>query len=127
MGLLIGWGVAMSEAGPPILPTLPPMTLADELRAKIVTAEGNPDCLHCQLSAVIDGHMQATWGGKVHAMVVAAALSEIVGDLLSPAPKAAQPRLLGRIIGLIGERLGLTASVSFADDGRPAVDTPKVH
>ena len=71
------------------------------LKDLTVARGGHPDCLHCRLSTLVGLYFETRPEGPEHAATIAAALAEVIGELVAPAPDDRREPILDRMAELM--------------------------
>lgn len=83
----------------------------DALDRLVIARGGSTDCLHCVLSTLISAHFETRPEGLEHAIKVAGALAEVIGDLIGPAPSdRTREECVARMVELMRERFTVPAA-----------------
>lgn len=81
----------------------------EERDRRIRERGGDPACLHCHLSLLINDWLETRPEGPVHAMNVAMALAGVVGDLLDPCTDdERRMQCLDRVVEEVGKHCRIT-------------------
>lgn len=91
--------------------------------ARVAAGGGDPQCLHCRLSVLINEHFEKSGEAPTHALQIAAALAEIAGELIAPAPDSKREGCLDSVIGLMREKCATMAARGVP----PALSRDKLH
>lgn len=97
----------------------------DEVTKAIEETGGDAACLHCQVSVIINRHIETRPEGPAHAMQLALALAEIIGDLLLPAPADKKALCVARVVATIDACLKHKAEIAATDFA--AATSTKLH